>query len=155
MKAPQNSSKGEFIAPQASPLARQFIAQGRVIIYNPQMAPALRAALTGTNTLAKGAAVFIVQLIQRLSDKLGPLTDADFQMVVAHFAGTIANMASHLNDPDAKDPSKAAKSIIGAVMVLHQSSGQQPGGVPPGPPGAPPAGPSAGPPLGQLAGAPQ
>lgn len=123
--SPESASEYEFVSKDASDTARQYIARGRMVLYDPGMKDAVRAAITGAQSLADGCAAYIVQLIQKLEEKMGPLEEADYQMVVAHLAGSMVEMAQSLGDPEAEDGQSAVQSIIQAAMSMGQGQSEQ------------------------------
>lgn len=110
---------GEFISPAASPQAREFILSCRRLMYSEEFDPIIKQALTGAGSLTDGAAPVLMQVITRAEDKLGPLSDEDFQQVAAHLAGTIVTTAQILGDPEAEDGESAVQEIIAKMQELE------------------------------------
>jgi len=148
--SPPSASPHEFVSPNASDQARLFIAKGRTIMYDPAMKPAVRAAITGAKDLASGIAMYVTQLVAKLEDKMGQLSEEDFLTVVSHLCGSMVDLAKSLGDPDAQDSSAAVKACVQKVMEIH-AQGQNQNAQPPDPN----ADPSQAPPMSQFGGAPQ
>lgn len=122
---PESASQHEFVSPNASDQARLFIAKGRTIMYDPAMKPAVKAAITGAKDLASGIAMYVTQLVAKLEDKMGQLSDEDFLMVVSHLCGSMVDLAKSLGDPSAQDSSAMVKQCVQQVMQIHAQGDQQ------------------------------
>lgn len=117
-------------------------------MYDPAMKPAVRAAITGAKDLASGIAMYVTQLVAKLEDKMGQLSEEDFLTVVSHLCGSMVDLAKSLGDPEAQDSSTAVKACVQKVLQIHQQGeGEQ------GPPeeGQGDADPSQAPPMAQFA----
>lgn len=112
-----------LIAPQASPAAKQFIQAALAIIYSAKTAPVLKQMISGSQTLAKGCAPFVAQLVIKLEGKLGPLSPEDEPMVVLHICGAIADMAEKLGDPECKNGTK--RPVAQMMTAVKQLISQQ------------------------------
>jgi hypothetical protein len=122
---PPSASKGEFVSQGASPIARKFIAKGRLVLYDPKMKDAVRAAFEGTQSLADGIAAFVVQMMHKLEENMGQLGQTDYSMVVAHLVGSMVDMARTLQEPDAVN--NTAQVTTDAVhKVLEMDSQDDP-----------------------------
>lgn len=117
---------GEFISPAASPEAKEFILNCRQIMYSEEFDPIIKQALTGAGSLADGAAPVLMQVITRAEDKMGPLSDEDFEQVAAHLAGTIVTTAQVLGDPEAEDGDDAVQTILARMQELEAGAAEEP-----------------------------
>lgn len=109
---------GDFIAPDVSPEAREFISRCRQLIYSEEFTPIVKQALTGAGSLAESIAPVLMEVISRAQDKIGPLSDEDMQAVAAHLAGTLVSTAKILGDPEAENAQEAVEDILGLMDEL-------------------------------------
>jgi hypothetical protein len=116
--APGTIVGGEYVAPDASHEAQRFILAARALMYSDGMATGLKHALTGGQYLSDGAVPFLSMLIKALEQKIGPLNDVDMHTVVVHLAGSIADLAEKMGDPDVKNKRAAVQDIVQGVMAV-------------------------------------
>jgi len=127
----------DFVPPDISDDAREFVTRCREMIYSEKFLPVVQQALTGANDLASGVAPVILQLITAAEDKMGPLSDEDFQKVAQSLAGTLVGLAKMMGDPDAEDIPSAVQEVMAQVSDMtseENATAQAPdGGMPPAP----------------------
>ncbi len=136
---------GDFIAPDVTPEARDFISKCRQLMYSEEFTPIVKQSLTGAGSLAESAAPVIMELISRAQDKMGPLSDEDLQAVATHLAGTLVSTAKILGDPEAENAQEAVEAIVGLIGELGEGQEAQ------GEQEMPQEAQEPGPPLGQFA----
>lgn len=136
---------GEFIAPNASETAEEFILTARAAMYSEQADEAVKTALTGTEKLVDGVAPFLAMTIQGMESKLGELSQIDRQVVAIHLAGSMVDLAKEQGDPEAVKG--AAEEIAKRVLQMLEKnpdaqgpmmSGQMPPEAPAAAPQPPP-----------------
>lgn len=134
---------GEFIAPNASDAAEEFILMARTIMYDEQSDEAVRTALIGTAKLIDSVAPFIAMTIQGLESKLDELSQIDRQVVAIHLAGSMVDLAKEQGDPEAVKG--AAEEIADRVLQMLEKNPDGQAGMQ-GPPMAEPMPPNGPPP---------
>lgn len=122
---------GDYIAPDVTTEAREFIQTCRRLIYSEEFTPIIQQALTGANSLAEGIAPVLMQIITRAEDKLGPLSEEDFAAVALHLAGTLVGFARILGAPDAENPEEAVQDTVALMMEMSQGEEAPPEEMPP------------------------
>jgi hypothetical protein len=124
----KNSSDSPLaISPKASPQVKQMIQVGDRILLDPSQTNVIRHMISGAQTLVKGAAPFIANLVMQLEAKFGPLENNDEAMLIFHLCGHFIGLAADLGDPEAKDQGKATAQLMTAVHQIMAGGGQQPG----------------------------
>lgn len=121
-------------------------------MYDPGMKKAVQAAIAGGKDLPTGVAMFVVHMIAKLEEKMGQLSDDDYQQVAAHLCGSLVSLAKDLGDPTAQDTSAIVQQCIQQVMQIYQ---QQEGEQGPPDEGQGDVDPSQAPPMAQFGGPPQ
>ena len=105
---------------------RKEVQACRRLIYSEEFTPIVQQALTGAGNLIDGVVPVLMEIIARAQDKLGPLSDEDFNTVATHLAGTLVSTAKILGDPDAEDAQSAVEGIVGKMAELAQGAEQAP-----------------------------
>jgi len=110
---------------------RKFIHAARAIMYEFQ--DGLKHAIEGADSLADSAAPFIYMVIKSVEAKSFELEEPELESVIKHLAGSIAEIAHQLGDPDAEDMKQAVIDITGHAVELfsREDEGQE---QPPGDP---------------------
>jgi hypothetical protein len=145
----KNSSDSPLaISPKASPQVKQMIQVGDRILLDPSQTNVIRHMISGAQTLVKGAAPFIANLVMQLEAKFGPLENNDEAMLIFHLCGHFISLVAELGDPEAKNQGQATAQLMSAVHQILAGGGQQPGQAAPmqqlqGGQPPPPGGPSA------------
>lgn len=116
----------------------------------PQFAQALMGAVNHAGDIAKGVAPLIETMIQKLEEKLGPLTDDEHDKVAFFIAGWCVSSLQKAGAPGLDSPA-GRQDLLGRILNQVDTMTQGDGGEPQGQPmnGQPP--PDGAAPMGQFA----
>ena len=90
-----DQSKANYIAPQTPPHLQQFILKSRMVMGDPKAIPALIQAVKHAKDMPQGIAMFVMGVVSKGEQSLGPLNDKEIRLVVAHLVGTVVEIVEH------------------------------------------------------------
>jgi hypothetical protein len=145
-----------YIDPRLPTKVRVFLRAARMIIVSPVGLTAIKKAAANSSDHVQGLAYLVAKTLEKLQDRLGPLTDQEHDQVATFITGWIVSTLQKLKVPGLDDAG-ARQDLIGRILQaldrLTGGQGQQgaqdaqdgpagPQQVPPGGPAGPAAPPA-------------